>query len=343
MQRKPHIITTLPEKAWRNSRLKSLPWFSTASLIIALLLAIPLAMAEHPNRKVISVDVLGPYSSPQEQELLFGLRQTMEEKYDLGLKQNLLFWQKQPNWANYINNSEADYIITVGQQALEHTMKQQPNRPVIALMNTADSIEVMRQNPHENFYAITHEQPLLRYFALIKSLNIYQAQTATFFSQDNSQMKGRYQELARFFNLPYKSLMVKPELKTQDAINQLINCCRIMLHDTDRIYPPGRSRKSLLYNSFRHRVIVIGNSPSMLQEGAMLALFSKPFTIGEQTADLIYQIENGQLKERYQYPNKFVLDANRRIARLLGFSELTLGELIGQIERLENIYYEMEQ
>ncbi len=323
--------------------MKPLQWISSASLIIALWLTGPLAVAEHPNRKMISVDVLGPYSSPQEQELLFALRQNMEEKYDLGLKQNLLFWQKQPNWASYINNSEADYIITVGQEALERIMKEHPNRPVIALMNTADSIEAMRQNPHENFYAITHEQPLLRYFALIKSLDIYQAQTATFFSQDNSQMKARYQNLARFFNLPYKSLMVRPKLKTQDAINQLINCCRIMLHDTDRIYPPGRSRKSLLYNSFRHRIIVIGNSPSMLQEGAMLALFSKPYTIGEQTADLIYQIENGHVKERYQYPNKFVLDANRRIARLLGFSELTLGELIGQIERLENIYYEMEQ
>lgn len=323
--------------------MKPLQWLSTAALIFCLLLQCPSAVAEHPSRKVISVDVLGPYSSSQEQELLFGLRQAMEQKYDLGLKQNLLFWQKQHNWASYINNSEADYIITVGQEALELVLQERPSRPVIALMNTADSIELLRQNPHDNLYAITHEQPLLRYFALIKSLNIYQAQTATFFRQNDSHMKSRYQQMARFFNLPYKSLMVEPKLKTLDAINQLKSCCRIMLHDTDRIYPPGRSRKSLLYNSYRHRVVVIGNSPSMLQEGAMLALFSKPYTIGEQTADLIYQIENGQVKERYQYPSTFILDANRRIAGLLGFSELTLGELIGQIEMLENVYYEMEQ
>lgn len=322
--------------------MKPLHWFNFATLVITLLLAVPLAVAEHPTRKVISVDVLGPYSSPQEQELLFSLKQNLLDKYDLGLKQNLLFWQKQPNWASFINNSEADYIITVGQEALEHVMKERPNRPVIAVMNTADSLEQLRQNPHDNFYAITHEQPLIRYFALIKSLKIYQAQTASFFSSQNSYMKSRYQKLSRFFNLPYKPIVVNPKLKTLDAINQLADCCRIMLHDTDRIYPPGRSRKSLLVNSFRHRIIVIGNSPSMLQEGAMLALFSKPYTIGEQTADLLYKIEYGQIEERYKYPDKFVLDANRRIAKLLGFSELTLGELIGQIEMLENVYYEME-
>ncbi|MHC9510051.1 hypothetical protein [Kangiella sp. M94] len=318
-------------------------WFYTVTLIIALLSLGQSAVAEHPTRKVISVDVLGPYSSPQEQELLFGLKQSLLDKYDLGLKQNLLFWQKQPNWASYISDSESDYIITVGQEALDHVMKVQTERPVIALMNTADSLEILRRHPHDDFYAITHEQPLIRYFALIKSLNIYQAQTGTFFSHQNGYMKDRYQDLAQFFNLPYKPLVVNTQLKTLDAINMLVSCCRIMLHDTDRVYPPGRSRKSLLVNSFRNRVIVIGNSPNMLREGAMLALFSKPYTIGEQTADLIYQIEKGLVKEPYQYPDKFVLDANRRIAKLLGFSELTLGELIGQIEKLENVYYEMEQ
>jgi ABC-type uncharacterized transport system substrate-binding protein len=323
--------------------LKDMPWFYTVSLIIALLLLGPLAVAEHPTRKVISVDVLGPFASPQEQELLFSLKQNLLDKYDLGLKQNLLFWQKQPNWATQLQNSEADYIITVGQEGLDRIMKQSTGRPVIAVMNTADSIETLRKKPHDNFYAITHEQPLVRYFALIKSLNIYQAQTASFFSDQNSYLKTRYSQISRFFNLPYKPLVVNPHLKALDAISQLSDCCRIMLHDSDRIYPPGRSRKSLLVNSFQHRIIVIGNSQSMLQEGAMLALFSRPYTIGEQTADLIYQIEKGQVKERYQYPDKFVLDANRRIAKLLGFSELTLGELIGQIEMLENLYYEMEQ
>ncbi len=323
--------------------MKPLQCFFAVTLIITLLSMGQSAVAEHPTRKVISVDVLGPYSSPQEQELLFGLKQSLLDKYDLGLKQNLLFWQKQPNWASYISNSESDYIITVGQEALDHVMKVQTERPVIALMNTADSLEILRRHPHDDFYAITHEQPLIRYFALIKSLNIYQAQTGTFFSHQNGYMKDRYQALAQFFNLPYKPLVVNTQLKTLDAINMLVSCCRIMLHDTDRVYPPGRSRKSLLVNSFRNRVIVIGNSPNMLREGAMLALFSKPYTIGEQTADLIYQIEKGLVKEPYQYPDKFVLDANRRIAKLLGFSELTLGELIGQIEKLENVYYEMEQ
>lgn len=323
--------------------MKPLQWFYAVTLIIALFSLGQSAVAEHPTRKVISVDVLGPYSSPQEQELLFGLKQSLLDKYDLGLKQNLLFWQKQPNWASYISDSESDYIITVGQEALDYVMKVQTERPVIALMNTADSLEILRQHPHDDFYAITHEQPLIRYFALIKSLNIYQAQTGTFFSHHNGYMKDRYQALAQFFNLPYKPLVVNTQLKTLDAINMLVSCCRIMLHDTDRVYPPGRSRKSLLVNSFRNRIIVIGNSPNMLREGAMLALFSKPYTIGEQTADLIYQIEKGLVKEPYQYPDKFVLDANRRIAKLLGFSELTLGELIGQIEKLENVYYEMEQ
>ncbi len=120
--------------------MKPLQWFYTAALIFSLLLQSPSAVAEHPTRKVISVDVLGPYSSPQEQELLFSLKQNLLDKYDLGLKQNLLFWQRQPNWATYIKDTEADYIITVGQEALDRVMRVQTDRPVIALMNTADSI-----------------------------------------------------------------------------------------------------------------------------------------------------------------------------------------------------------
>ena len=299
-------------------------------------------LADHGNPKKITVDILSPSPSNQQQELMSSLKFHLLEKHKIELSDKLIFWQKQVNWQAHINNSDADYIVTIGQESLYKAMSQEPNRPILALMVTAHTIDTFKQHDHPDIYALTHEQPLVRYFALIKTLDVYQGQIGSFFNKHNQNYKQQYQNVADFYNLPYKPIFANAKLQTKDAIRELTFCCKILLHNSDAVYPPGKYRKSIMYSSYKHRLIVIGHSPSLLGEGAMLALFSQPYKIGEQAAQMLAHIEQNTLKQRYQYPQQFEIEMNRRVAKLLGLSSLTLGQLIDKVNELEYLYLQME-
>lgn len=296
------------------------------------------ANERYQSVRPIKIDVFSDNASTQQQELLYSLKKVLLEQHNIEVQENLIFWKRQNNWVAHINRSESDYIITLGQNSLEMVMFQSPNKPIIALMVNADTLDTLSSNPHGEIYAITHQQPLYRYFALIKALNIFQAKTGTFFSHVNRTKKAQYIKLADFYNLPFEQINVNPKYQGKDAVEHLANCCKILLHDRDSVYPNGKARKSILINSYRHRVVVLANAPTLLKEGAMLALFSQPYKIGEQAAKMLAQIDNKSLEHPYQYPDDFAIKINRRIAKLLLNQEISLGKIIENIETQEAIY-----
>ena len=204
-------------------------------------------------------------------------------------------------------------------------------------MISKSRFESLKASPKDNLYAITHSQPTERFVQLAKSLNVYQAQIGSFISPKTKYNIKDFDQLANFYDLSYSPVMVKPKLNGRDAMRQLSLCCSVIILESDCVFRPGKVRKSIMVNAYRERIIVIAHSESVLKEGAMLTLFTQPYDMGVQAANLYHALAKGSLAEPYQYPDKFAIRINRKIARLLGYDELTVGGLMQKVETLDFI------
>ncbi|WP_223669368.1 ABC transporter substrate binding protein [Kangiella shandongensis] len=300
------------------------------------------ASAEHSSEpEVVRVNVLSAFSTPQERELLYSFKQSLLSQHNMKVDDTLIFWERQNNWQQQLESNKPDLIIVIGNQSYRKIEELELSAPVLALMLNKSLFKSLKQNSRNNVYAITHAQPTVRFVQLAKSLNVYQAQIGSFISPKTKYNIQRFEELSKFYDLFYRPVMVDPKLKGRDTMKQLKNCCSVIVMESDCVFRPGKVRKSVLVNAYRQRIIVIAHSQSVLKEGAMLTLFTQPHDIGEQAAQLYHQILSGTLQEPYQFPTSFAVSINRKVARLLGYEELTVGGLMQKVEALEFIHKTM--
>lgn len=296
------------------------------------------AQAEHaPEPEVVKINVLSAFSTTQERELLHSLRQTLLEQFNMKADEQLIFWQRQDNWKQLLEKNQPDFIIVIGSQSFNKLQQVELNTPVLALMLSKSTFESLQASPQDNVYAITHSQPIERFVQLAKSLNVYQAQIGSFISPQTKHNIQTFEQLASFYNLAYSPVMVEPKLNGRDALRQLSLCCSVIILESDDVFRPGKVRKSIMVNAYRERIIVIAHAESVLKEGAMLTLFTQPYDIGAQAANLYHALEEGSLTQPYQYPDQFAIGINRKIARLLGYDDLTVGGLMQKVETLDFI------
>ncbi|GAA4349272.1 ABC transporter substrate-binding protein [Kangiella taiwanensis] len=310
-----------------------------ALLLLMVLLLTPLtAFAEHePEPETVKVNILSAFSTTQERELVYSFRQTLADQYSLKLEEQLIFWQRQNNWQELLESNTPDLIIVIGNKSLKKIEQLDLNTPVLALMINKSQFEKLRKSPKASIYAISHSQPTERFVQLAKSLNVYQAQVGSFISPQTKHNIQEFEELAAFYDLSYSPVMVEPKLNGRDAMRQLSLCCSVIILESDCVFRPGKVRKSIMVNAYRERIIVIAHSESVLKEGAMLTLFTQPYDMGVQAANLYHALAEGSLTQPYQYPDKFAIAINRKIARLLGYDDLTVGGLMQKVETLDFI------
>ncbi|GAA4364246.1 ABC transporter substrate binding protein [Kangiella marina] len=314
---------------------------SNAVLSLFLLIALTLPMisqAEHEDDPVtIKVNVLSAFSTPQERELLYSFRQKLAEKYNMKVVEQLIFWERQNNWEEYLEKNQPDVLIVIGNRSYQKIQTMNLATPVLAVMLDKTMLSALQKSPRDNVYAITHTQPTERFVQLAKSLNVYHAQIGSFISPQTKHNIQTFEKLAEFYDLSYNPVIVEPKLNGRDALRQLTQCCSVIILESDDVFRPGKIRKSIMVNAYRERIIIVAHSESVLKEGAMLTLFTQPHDIGEQAADLFHSLAKGSVATPYQYPEKFAIGINRKIARLLGYNDLTVGGLMQKIETLDFI------
>lgn len=311
--------------------------------IILLVCAASLpSFAEHIESPTpVKINVLSPYSTEQERALIYSFRKTLLDEYNIKASETLIFWQRQQNWQQLLEHNQPDLIVAIGNDSYNKVKDLELSAPVLAMMLSKDLLQQLRQHPHDNIYAITHTQPSERFVQLAKSLNVYQAQIGSFVSPQIKNQIQEFERLAKFYDLSYQPVIVEPKRRGRDAIRQLSLCCSVIILESDYVYRPGKVRKSILVNAYRHRIIVIAHSESVLKEGAMLTLFTQSHDIGKQGATLYSQILNHTVSQPYQYPTSFSISINRKIARLLGYDDLKVGTLMQKVETLDFIQKSM--
>lgn len=312
--------------------------FAAFFVLATLLLAPYHAHATHPSElETIKVNVLSAFSTPQERELFYSFRQTLANTHKINVEEQLIFWQRQSNWQQLLESNKPDLLMVIGNKSLKKIESLDIKIPVLAVMISKGKFKKLKESAPNDLYAITHAQPTERFVQLAKSLNVYQAQIGSFISPQTKHNIKIFDDLANFYDLSYSPVMIEPKLNGRDAMRQLTLCCSVVILESDCVFRPGKVRKSIMVNAYRERIVVIAHSESVLKEGAMLTLFTQPYDMGVQAANLYHGIVEGSLSEPFQYPQKFAISINRKIARLLGYGDLTVGGLMQKIETLDFI------
>jgi len=77
---------------------------------------------------------------------------------------------------------------------------------------------------------------------------------------------------------------------------------------------------SLVLDSYHKQIPLLGYSQSLVKAGAMLAIFSTPEQLGEDSAKLIARIASGKRIAIHNYPQQFTISVNYKLSRAYGIS-----------------------
>ena len=88
---------------------------------------------------------------------------------------------------------------------------------------------------------------------------------------------------------------------------------------------------SLVLDSYHKKIPLLGYSRSLVKAGAMLALFSTPEQLGEDSAQLVSRIISGKKVAVVNYPKQFGVSVNYKLSRVYGISIPSEKELHDQL------------
>lgn len=124
--------------------------------------------------------------------------------------------------------------------------------------------------------------------------------------------------------------------------SSLLRGVRLLARETDAIIvlpssltTEARNLRSLLLQSFRAGVPVIGFSPGLVDAGAIAAVYSAPEGIGADTVALLEDVGESEPSNwpAARYPDSFQIAVNRQVARAIGLSIPSRDDLNTAIDR----------
>ncbi|WP_251359361.1 hypothetical protein [Kangiella sp. TOML190] len=294
--------------------------------------------------KSVSLLWIAPYQKPERAPIYQAFKSILNSDSQLALNFEIRY---QPfvigqDLSSQLNSSY-DFIITAGDHAWLSLKDTSVSAKKIGLMLSEPLFrELTIQNP-EQVYAISSQQPAQRFFALIQAMNFYQTQTASFFTKQQIEQKLLFENTARTFDVPFMAMEHSSKTSILEASNSIDACCRVLLVKSQDFGASLAKQKALMMNSYKNKIIVIGDSRTLLKQGAMVVLFSQPHQIGQQAAEMVRDILTKKNLKPFQEPNNFMIDSNNYISQLMGYDKESVGSLTRKTKLIENIYSTKDQ
>ncbi len=235
--------------------------------------------------------------------------------------------------------SSFDFIIASGDNAWELIATSNHNVALIGIGLNQSNIQKYSTVRRSNHYLIAKEQAPQRIFAMMSVLDLNHSQAAALFNKNQIQEKFEFYKQSKVRGLPFKAINIQKNQNILKIIASVQDCCRILyLKDSDFLLSPEKI-KSILIESYRRRIIVIGNHPDMLKLGAMYVIYTPDHELGIQAASTIQSLINNKDIKPVQRPKEFVIDSNVTLRKLIGGSLINqpIGDLLNKTKLLDSI------
>lgn len=116
-----------------------------------------------------------------------------------------------------------------------------------------------------------------------------------------------------------------------ESLSNLLSRVDSLLLLPDSTVINRKTINSLVLDSYHKQIPLLGYSRSLVKAGAMLALFSTPEQLGEDSAQLVARIISGKSVAIHNYPKQFNVSVNYKLSRAYGISIPSENELHDKI------------
>lgn len=301
-------------------------------LLTWLLLAIPAAA------QTTSVNVLLSSDKGYYQEVAKNLRHALASS-DASVTTSALNKSNElPDTIAAHNGSSAnrkDLLIAVGARACETLMGTPDKRNLLCTFLPRSAYLRLKERYREQLgkraLATIHlDQPLVRYFALIKLLMPKAEQLGTSVGPDSKALLPTIIELSKTYDLTLHHTELTEDTNPVAQLSPVVEQSDVFLANPDRASLNRVTAKWLLYLSIRQRIPVIAFSKAYVNAGALAAVYSSPADIGRDTGEMVaaWLRQGGQQPlTTERYPNYCKVRSNPNVARALGIQVPSNGEL----------------
>ncbi len=229
-------------------------------------------------------------------------------------------------------------LVAVGTLAMTAMARKPPTVPVLNVLVPRASFRSLarssaRTQDSRLFSAVFFDQPWTRQLSLIRHA-IPGRRVGILLSKDSAELSGSLQAAARDAHMVANIEMVADEEDLVPALKRLLPNSDALLAVPDAtIYNRGNIA-TILLTSYRAKVPLFGFSQSYVKAGALAAVYSQPWQIAQQVADIIQGLPaNGSLPAP-QSPRYFSVDINPQVRLSLELNMADEAQLLLKLKQL---------
>ena len=229
-------------------------------------------------------------------------------------------------------------LVAVGTLAMTAMARKPPSVPVLnVLVPRASFRSVARSSARTQdsrlFSAVFFDQPWTRQLSLIRKA-IPGRRVGILLSKDSAVLSGSLLAAARDVHMVANIEMVADEEDLVPALKRLLPNSDALLAVPDAaIYNRGNIA-TILLTSYRAKVPLFGFSQSYVKAGALAAVYSQPWQIAQQVADIIQGLPTNGSLPAPQSPRYFSVDINPQVRLSLELNMADEAQLLLKLKQL---------
>ncbi|PKO59788.1 MAG: hypothetical protein CVU19_10550 [Betaproteobacteria bacterium HGW-Betaproteobacteria-13] len=233
--------------------------------------------------------------------------------------------------------AEASVIVSLGSHAAHVVADCQLSKPVIHSLLSESAWQSL---PAHHYgagrpSAILLDQPATRQVALLELALPDWRRVALLAGPQTGPTQRQLTTAAKAAQFEVREATVSSERELFPALQRVLREPAVLIVTPDSRIFNGYTVQNVLLTAYRHRSPVLGFSAAYVRAGALLGLYSTPAQIGQQTADMILRLLDGQSLPPTQVPQAFEVAVNTNVARSLGISLDSAQALTAALARQE--------
>ncbi len=225
-------------------------------------------------------------------------------------------------------------MVALGARAFASALRHAGGKQVVAALLAQSSLDDSPPGVGDRWSAILLDQPADRWINLLQMAFPGAQHVGMLVGPTNHKSVRAIERRMsdRHLLLSVEQIAVAEDVVS--AIERLIPRIGVLLALPDPLVHNRNTVQPLLLTTYRAGIPVVAYSESYQQAGAILALYSSVPQIVAQVTDSLQQFKDGRPLPNLQPPRYFTVGVNTAVARSLGLSLPSAGELSGRLRSL---------
>lgn len=208
--------------------------------------------------------------------------------------------------------------------------------PVLAaLLPRAGFDAIVAAKPVSNISAVLLDQPVERYFELLRHALPGQRRVGVLLGHDTRHLKSQLNRAATTRGMSLVTASVQ-DADLYTALQSVLNEADVLLLLPDSSLFDAGALQNMLITAYRRRVPVLTYSAAHVRAGATLALHTTPAQAARQTSGVLRDVLRGASLPATRLSEPFSVAINTTVARSLGLALESEQVLEGAIRRQES-------